>query len=89
MSVDAITVRSDVDIEVVLRYLRRIGDLPKNLDQLFVVDRANRFLGELQLATLLITDPNLKVSGIMTKTVDPIFAESSDRDVATILSSST
>ena len=84
MSVDAITVRSDVDIEVVLRYLRRIGDLPKNLDQLFVADRANRFLGVLQLATLLITDPNLKVSRIMTKTADPIFAESSDCDVATI-----
>ncbi len=39
MDFDMVTVREDVTLEVVLRYLRRFDELPDHTDQLFVVDR--------------------------------------------------
>ena len=39
MDFDMITVRDDITVEVVLRYLRRLDEMPYHTDQLFVVDR--------------------------------------------------
>lgn len=39
MDFDMVTIREDVTLEVVLRYLRRLDALPDHTDQLFVVDR--------------------------------------------------
>jgi magnesium transporter len=65
MNVDAVTLRENISLEVVLRYLRRRGELPDNTDKLFVVDRNDRFLGELPVATLLTSDPSLRVAQVM------------------------
>ena len=43
MDFDMVTVREDVTLEVVLRYLRRMDELPDHTDQLFVVDRDDVF----------------------------------------------
>jgi magnesium transporter len=56
MSTDTVSVRSDVSIEVVLRYLRMRGELPPRTDRLFVVDRSDRFLGTITLSRLLTDD---------------------------------
>ncbi len=56
MSTDTVSVRADVSLEVVLRYLRLRGELPEPTDRLFVVDRSDRFLGTLTLARLLTDD---------------------------------
>ncbi len=53
MDPNAITIRPDVTLDVVLRYLRVRGNLPKVLDLLFVVDRDGQFLGSLALSDLL------------------------------------
>jgi len=45
MDFDMLTVRDDVSVEVVLRYLRRLDEMPDHTDQLFVVDRAGVFKG--------------------------------------------
>jgi magnesium transporter len=58
MSTDTVSVRSDVSIEVVQRYLRMRGELPQRTDRLFVVDRADRFLGTITLSRLLTDDPD-------------------------------
>jgi magnesium transporter len=58
MSTDTVSVRSDVSLEVVQRYLRMRGDLPPRTDRLFVVDRSDRFLGTITLARLLTDDPD-------------------------------
>jgi magnesium transporter len=58
MSTDTVSVRSDVSIEVVLRYLRMRGELPERTDRLFVVDRNDRFLGTVTLSRLLTDDPD-------------------------------
>lgn len=57
MDTDAISVRPDVTLRVVLRYLRRLrskdGNLPEHLDSLMVVDRYNKFVGTLPLSILV------------------------------------
>jgi magnesium transporter len=58
MSTDTVSVRSDVSLEVVQRYLRMRGGLPPRTDRLFVVDRSDRFLGTITLARLLTDDPD-------------------------------
>jgi magnesium transporter len=61
MNTDTVSVRGDVTIEVVQRYLRMRGELPDKTDRLFVVDRADRFLGTLSLASILTQDPEQSV----------------------------
>jgi magnesium transporter len=65
MDFEDVSVRPDVTLEVVLRYLRRFDELPSQTDQLFVVDRGERLLGVLKLNTLLISDPDLHVADVM------------------------
>ncbi|MGR8919172.1 MAG: magnesium transporter [Gammaproteobacteria bacterium] len=84
MSVDTVTVRSDVDADVVLRYLRRLPSLPDNFDKLFVVDRDNLFLGQLSLAALVIADPDAPVGSIMSTVEQPIDADTPVDEVALI-----
>ncbi len=43
MNTDTITVRSEVTLDVVLRYLRMLEKLPDNTDSLFVTTRDNLF----------------------------------------------
>ena len=65
MDFEAVSVREDVTLEAVLRYLRRFEELPDHTDQLFVVDREERLQGVLPLNLLLVTDPDEMVSNIM------------------------
>ena len=65
MDFEDITVRPDVTLEVVLRYLRRFDELPSQTDQVFVVDRDERLLGVLPINTLIVTDPETTVEAIM------------------------
>ena len=65
MDFEAVTVREDVTLEAVLRYLRRFDELPDHTDLLFVVDREERLQGVLPLNLLLVTDPDEMVSNIM------------------------
>jgi magnesium transporter len=77
MDFEAVTVREDVTLEVVLRYLRRFEELPDHTDQLFVVDREERLQGALPLNRLLITDPDEMVSNIMV--AEPLTLEPDDK----------
>ncbi|AMO37715.1 Magnesium transporter MgtE [Thauera humireducens] len=65
MDFDMVTVREDVTLEVVLRYLRRFDELPDHTDKLFVVDREDHLKGILTLESLLISDPELEVAEVM------------------------
>ena len=53
MNTDFITVRPDVTISVVIRYLRLLKEMPGDTDQVFVVDRNFTYLGSLLISTLL------------------------------------
>ncbi|MGE5769948.1 MAG: magnesium transporter, partial [Betaproteobacteria bacterium] len=65
MDFDMVTVREDVSLEVVLRYLRRFDELPDHTDQLFVVDRDDRLKGVLPLNILLVNEVDVEVGALM------------------------
>jgi magnesium transporter len=87
MNTDTVTVRPDVTLEVVMRYLRMRGELPDRTDCLFVVDRHDRYLGALPLTRLLTADPDRIVSGEMDPEVAPIAPETAAADVARLFQS--
>jgi len=65
MDFDMVTIREDVTLEVVSRYLRRFEELPDHTDQLFILDRDDHFKGVLPLHRLLVNEPELEVSRLM------------------------
>jgi magnesium transporter len=65
MDFDMVSIRDDVTLEVVLRYLRRFDALPDHTDQVFVVDREGKLKGALPLDQLLINEPETKVADVM------------------------
>lgn len=82
MDLDIVTVRGNVTLDVVLRYLRLRGDIPDLTDNLMVVNRFGRYQGLLSLATLLTSAPELTVAEVMNTQVDGILATSRAADVA-------
>ena len=82
MNTDTVTVRPDVTLEVVLRYLRMRGELPDRTDCLFVVDRDDRYLGALPVTRLLTGDAEQPVSAVMDSRVDGIPPETPAAEVA-------
>ena len=67
MDFDMVQIREDVTLEVVLRYLRRLDELPDHTDQLFVVDRAEQLKGLVPVNRLLVTDLDVVVGDVMLK----------------------
>jgi magnesium transporter len=65
MDFEMISIREDVTLEVVLRYLRRFDALPNHTDQVFVVDRHDVLKGGLPLDRLLLNEPDVKVAAVM------------------------
>jgi magnesium transporter len=65
MDFEMVTIRDDVTLEVVLRYLRRFDALPDHTDQVFVVDREEKLRGALPLDRLLINEPDTGVAAVM------------------------
>jgi len=65
MNPEVVTIRPNVDLDVVLRYLRQRGELPANTDKLFVVDREDRYLGILNISDLLTRSKKESVSNVM------------------------
>ncbi len=82
MDFDMVTVREDVTLEVVLRYLRRFDELPDHTDKLFVVDREEHLKGILSLESLLINDPDRRVGDVMRTETIISFEPSDDADDA-------
>jgi len=82
MNPDTIAVRRNVTLEVVLRYLRFLGELPRNANTLFVVDRNDNYRGTLSIARLITHDPDASVAEVMDSSVDGIHASTSAAEVA-------
>lgn len=82
MNPETISVRPEVSLDVVIRYLRLQGNMPDGTDSLFVVDRGNYYLGILRLSRLLISAPDSTVAEIMDSDVPAIAVDTEDDDVA-------
>ena len=82
MDLDIVTVRGNVSLDVVLRYLRLRGEIPDLTDSLMVVDRFDHYQGVLPLASLLTSDPDSTVSDVMDHEVEGIQANMQEAEVA-------
>jgi magnesium transporter len=82
MDTEVITVRPDITVDVVLRYLRRFDEIPDTTDNLFVVSRKDTFLGNLAIGKLLTSSPNTTVREVMNTEVKAINVNLVDSEVA-------
>jgi len=84
MSTDVISVRKDVSIAVVLRYLRMLKPLPPHMDAVMVTDENGVYLGKLTLADALSEHPSTLVSEVMDEMADVVLASTSEHDVSVL-----
>lgn len=84
MNLDTITVRPDITLDVVLRYLRRHERIPDMTDNILVVNRSDKFVGILPITKLLVTDISVMVREAMITDVTAIPATMPAKEVATI-----
>jgi magnesium transporter len=83
MNTDTVTIRPDITVETVLRYIRRHDEIPEMTDSLFVISRRKElYIGMLPLIKLLVTDPDITVREIMVTEIEPIPASMLDHEVA-------
>ena len=82
MDTEVITVRPDISVDVVLRYLRRFEEIPEITDNLFVVNRDDTFAGNLPLSMLLTSAPTTTVREVMNTEVRGIHVDLTDSEVA-------
>ena len=79
---DIISVQKDSTLNLVLEYLRSIGDIPENTDKLFVVSKNNNFIGELKISKIISSNPELKVSDVMNDKPHSFIVNESDKEVS-------
>ena len=82
MNLDVVTVRPDVTLETVARFLRRRGEIPEKTNRLFVADREGRYIGSLRLADLLINEPGQAVEALVMTDLPAVPADMGDAEVA-------
>lgn len=84
MSSEVISVRNDVSIAVVLRWLRRHDKLPPHTDSLMVINETGHYLGKLDLSDVLTSDPDTEVTDLVNIDEPAIYAGMSEHDVASL-----
>ena len=82
MSTDTISIRADLTLDVVMRYLRRHAEIPENTDSIIVVNREDHFVGILPIRILLVADPSQSVREMMLTNRDAIPAQLPATEVA-------
>ncbi len=84
MNIDIITVRDDVNVRTVIRYLRLLKEMPNDTDKVFVVDRSYKYLGSIHISTLLTNEAEQNINPLINKTLQPILADMPEREVANL-----
>ncbi len=84
MNTDTITVRPNITLDVVQRYLRRYKEIPDMTDNILVVNRKDQFIGILPLTKLLLNEPSMTVREAMITDVESIPASMHQNNVAKI-----
>jgi magnesium transporter len=84
MSTDVISMRQDVTLAVVLRYLRRRTGLPSHTDALMVITDDGTYLGSLPIADVVTGDPEATVEQVMKPMADWVRAEATEHELAVL-----
>ena len=77
-----LSVYDNVDLEVVIRYLRMKGEVPEKSESLIVVDRDNHYQGMLPFVTILTSNPEEKVSDVMDTEIEAVPTDMPANEVA-------
>lgn len=84
MSTDVLSVRPDITVAVVLRWLRRHASLPAYTDALMVIDSDGRYLGTLGIDDILTSDPETPIDGLMREEGNIARADMGEHEVAAL-----
>lgn len=84
MDTEVVTIRSDVNVDVVLRYLRMKGELPSHTDRVIIVDSYDNYLGVVSLAKLLTSQPDESIWHIMNRNYLAIPADMENFEVTAL-----
>jgi magnesium transporter len=84
MNNDVVTVRSDLTVDAVLRYLRNYATIPTNTDSVVVVDYKNHALGSLSLSRLITNDSQALIKDLINTEIDVIPVNLSSTEVASL-----
>jgi magnesium transporter len=82
MNTDTITLRPDVTVDVVLRYLRLKGTLPEATDSFYVVDQNDLFIGAVSISALVTAQPETNISDLIDKDIQAVPADMPVTEVA-------
>nr|WP_298410103.1 magnesium transporter [uncultured Halomonas sp.] len=82
MNTDTLTIRPEITLDVVLRYLRRHERLPDTTDSLLVVTRGDKLIGSLPINRLLVSDTSMLVREVMDTDMVTIPATMEETEVA-------
>ncbi len=84
MNIDMITVRDDVNVRTVIRYLRLLKEMPIDTDQVFVVDRSYQYIGSIHISTLLTNEATQTIKPLINTDLKPILAKTPEVEVASL-----
>lgn len=84
MNTDTLTIRPEITLDVVLRYLRRHERLPDTTDSLLVVTRSDKLIGTLPINRLLVSDLSMLVREVMDTDMVSIPATTDESQVANL-----
>ncbi|MBK0035023.1 magnesium transporter [Erwinia sp. S43] len=82
MDFNLVTVRSDVTLATVQRFLRRRKIIPAGTDKIFVTDKNNTLQGELPLTEILLNTPDKKVLQVMNDSPTTFLIDDKAEDAA-------
>ena len=82
MNTDTISIRRNITIDVLLKYLRKLKSLPEQTDRIFVTDKMDKYYGFVSVNDLLVADPAKIVSEIMTEDKEVILSDTNQHEVA-------
>ena len=82
MNTDIVTVRPDISVDVVFRYLRRYRELPSMTDNLWVVNRRDEFIGQVKVSKILVSDLTTTVREIMETEIEPLIVSTHKDEIA-------
>ena len=82
MNTDTITIRPDVTVDVVLRYLRLKGELPEATDSFYVVDRNDHFIGAVSLSHIVTAKPEVVISKLINDEITALNVDMPESEVA-------
>ena len=84
MSVDLLSVRPDVSLAVVLRWLRLHESLPAHTDAIMVVDEQGAYKGKLSLEMIVTRSADLLVEAVMDTASETVLVSTTEHEIAAL-----